>query len=100
MPSSSSSPEGITELNLTGEELKYLDEIEENQEHNIGIILPVPNLSESPRPPAPAVNLEKVNSTSAIFWLCQTCPSHRGLPPRRLVLAIKVKTSLASRVYK
>ncbi|KAG8255536.1 hypothetical protein J6590_070922 [Homalodisca vitripennis] len=50
----SSSSEGITfsELNLTGEELKYLDEIEENQEHNIGNILAVPDLSESPRPPA------------------------------------------------
>ncbi|KAG8264948.1 hypothetical protein J6590_106104, partial [Homalodisca vitripennis] len=39
-------------LNLTSEELKYLDEIEENQEHNIGNILAVPDLSESPRLPA------------------------------------------------
>ncbi|KAG8267742.1 hypothetical protein J6590_045009 [Homalodisca vitripennis] len=30
----------------TGEELNYLDEIEENQEHNIGNILAVPNLSD------------------------------------------------------
>ncbi|KAG8285791.1 hypothetical protein J6590_073508 [Homalodisca vitripennis] len=69
---SSSSSEGITfsELNLIGEEFKYLDEIEENQEHYIGNILAVPDLSESPR-----------------------------LPPRRQVLASKVKTSLASRVY-
>ncbi|KAG8328974.1 hypothetical protein J6590_097670, partial [Homalodisca vitripennis] len=52
--SSSSSSEGITfsELNLTGEELKYLDKIGENQEHNISNILAVPDLFVSPRPPA------------------------------------------------
>ncbi|KAG8328367.1 hypothetical protein J6590_001033 [Homalodisca vitripennis] len=54
----------ITELNLTGEELKYLDEIEENQEHNIGNILAVPNLSESPRPPAtPSISLDEIRES-------------------------------------
>ncbi|KAG8321066.1 hypothetical protein J6590_054204 [Homalodisca vitripennis] len=66
LSSSSSSSEGITfsELNLTGEELKYLDEIEENQEHNIGNILAVPNLSESLRPPAtPSISLDKIGES-------------------------------------
>ncbi|KAG8320028.1 hypothetical protein J6590_078483 [Homalodisca vitripennis] len=58
----------FSELNLTGEELKYLDEIEENQEHNIGNILAVPNLSESPRPPAtPSISQEhNINNILAV----------------------------------
>ncbi|KAG8313361.1 hypothetical protein J6590_001828 [Homalodisca vitripennis] len=63
---SSSSSEGIifSELNLTGEELKYLDEIEENQEHNIGNILAVPNLSESQSPPAtPSILLDEIGES-------------------------------------
>ncbi|KAG8316408.1 hypothetical protein J6590_051512 [Homalodisca vitripennis] len=58
---SSSSSEGInfSEFNLTGEEFKYLDEIEENKEHNIGNIMAEPNFSESPRPPAaPSISLD------------------------------------------
>ncbi|KAG8309558.1 hypothetical protein J6590_029523 [Homalodisca vitripennis] len=92
---SSSSSEGITfsELNLTGEELKYLDEIEENQEHNIGNILAVPNLSESPRPPAtPSISLDEIGESqehiSNILAVATV--------PRGQVLASKVKTSLAA----
>ncbi|KAG8242708.1 hypothetical protein J6590_059952 [Homalodisca vitripennis] len=64
-----------------------LDEIGKSQEH-ISNIQAVPNLSESPRPPTtPSISSDEIGEsqehTSAIFWLCQTCPSHRGLPPRR-----------------
>ncbi|KAG8310331.1 hypothetical protein J6590_066034 [Homalodisca vitripennis] len=103
---SSSSSEGITfsELNLIGEELKYLDEIEENEEHYIGNILAVPNLS-SPRPPTtPSISLDKIGESqehkiSNILAVADLSESPR-IPPRRQVLASKVKTSLASRVYK
>ncbi|KAG8241886.1 hypothetical protein J6590_076889 [Homalodisca vitripennis] len=38
--------------------------IEENQEHNIGNILAVPNLSESPRPPAtPSISLDEIGES-------------------------------------
>ncbi|KAG8299450.1 hypothetical protein J6590_100816, partial [Homalodisca vitripennis] len=51
-------------FDFTGEELKYLDEIEENQEHNIGNILAVPNFSESPRPPAaPSISLDEIGES-------------------------------------
>ncbi|KAG8309093.1 hypothetical protein J6590_094263 [Homalodisca vitripennis] len=75
----SSSSEGITfsELNLTGEELKYLDEVEENQEHNIGNILAVPNLSESPRPPAtPSISLDETGEKKKRFKLLDNGSLH------------------------
>ncbi|KAG8249233.1 hypothetical protein J6590_024278 [Homalodisca vitripennis] len=97
----------IFKLNLTDEELKYLDEIEENQEHNIGNILAVQNLSESPRPPATlSISLDEIGESqehniSNILAVPDLSESPRPpATPRRQVLGSKVKTSLASRVYK
>lgn len=54
----SSSSENIifSELNLTAEDLKDMEEIEESQLHNIGNIVVQPDLSESPRPLATPLN--------------------------------------------